>query len=176
MVFDNIRCSEHGATAAARVRNHKDRNKMKSRKSSSKNQTHYDLKPSEVVDAYWIFAERESGGYPDATENSGKWLIFVPVRQVDVVWAKIKRATEEGKLGGSAKVATARPNPNATNPATKVICVYTYDWTDEKDVRRIRQELRNLGIVAKIPYKADQDTDAGKYAPRGGARISKYYE
>jgi len=92
------------------------------------------------------------------------------------VWAKIKKATEEGKLGDSAKVATAKPNPNATNQATKVICVYTYDWTDEKDVKRVREELRILGITNKIPYKADEDTLSGKYRVRGDTRISKYYE
>ena len=133
-------------------------------------------KPSEVFDQFWLYAERKAGTYLAATENCGKWLIFVPLVQVDEVWAKIKLATEEGKLGSSAKVATAIPNPNATNPDTKVICVYTYDWTDEQDVRRIRQELRQLGITSKIPYKADEDTHAGKYTVQGHRRISKYYE
>ncbi len=92
------------------------------------------------------------------------------------MWGKIKKATEEGKLSSSAKVATAKPNPNATNPEIKVICVYTYDWTDEDDVRRIREELRKLGIINKIPYKADEDTLSGKYGVKGNTRISKYYE
>jgi len=134
------------------------------------------LKPSEVTDAYWLYAERKIGTYPAATENSGKWLVFVPLSQIDEVWAKIKLATEEGRLGSSAKVATARLNPNAANPDTKVICVYTYDWTDEQDVKRVRQELRQLGITSKIPYKADEDTYAGRYAVQGHKRISKYYE
>lgn len=79
-------------------------------------------------------------------------------------------------LGSSAKVAAARPNPNPTNSDTKVICVYTYDWTDKEDVQRVRQELRQLGITSKIPYKADVDTYAGRYAVQGQKRISKYYE
>ena len=74
-----------------------------------------------------------------------------------------------------SKVATAKDNPNAANSNTKVICVYTYDWTDEEDVMRIRQELRQLGITRKIPYKADEDTESGKYANQGTKRISKYY-
>ncbi len=49
----------------------------------------------------------------------------------------------------------------------KVICVYTYDWTDEADVRRVRQELRALGITSKIPYKTDDDTNAGRYSSQG---------
>jgi len=132
--------------------------------------------PSEVTDAYWLRAERKSGRYPKYTERSGKWLIFVPIAAIDEVWKKIKVATEKGLLGGASKVATARPSPNATSPKTKVICVYTYDWSDEKDVKRIREELRTLGINAKIPYKADDDTLAGKYSNRGDKRISTYYE
>jgi hypothetical protein len=83
---------------------------------------------------------------------------------------------EEGRLGGSAKVSTAKPNPLSKDPRKRVICVYTYDWTDEEDVRRIREELRKLGVVNKIPYKSDGDTLSGKYRITGHRRISKYYE
>jgi hypothetical protein len=137
-----------------------------------------DSKPSEVEMAgvYWIYAMRKRGKYPEATSRSGKWLVFVNIEEIDEVWDKIKKATEEGKLGSDAKVATAIPNPNATNSETKVICVYTYDYADEKDVNRVREELRKLGITKKIPYKADEDTNKGKYAIRGDKKISKYYE
>jgi len=135
-----------------------------------------DLKPSKATDSYWLHAKRINGDYPLHTKKGGKWLIFVPVSQVDGVWEKVKRATEEGRLGGKAKVATAKPNPNARNPDIKVICVYTYDWTDEDDIRKVRHELHQLGITSKIPYKADEDTHLGKYANRGSKRISKYYE
>jgi len=133
-------------------------------------------RPSQVKHEYWLYAERKSGDYPKATTNSGKWLIFAPISQIDGLWTKIKLATEDGRLGDLAKVATARPNPIATNPRTKVICVYTYDWTDEADVRRVREELRALGITSRIAYKADSDTDAGRYSRLGHKRISKYYE
>jgi hypothetical protein len=135
-----------------------------------------DAKPSEVTDVYWIYAKREKGKYPKPTPRSGKWLIFVDPENVDEVWAKIKKAVEEGKLGDSAKVATAKPNPLAGKSDAKVICVYTYDWTDEKDVKRIREELRKLGITNKISYKADEDTLSGKYRITGHRKISKYYE
>ena len=135
-----------------------------------------DRKPSEVTDSYWIYAERKTGFYPSATENVGKWLVFVPLCQIDEVWQKIKVATQKGKLGNATKAATARPNPLAARPDSKVICVYTYDWTDEADVRRIRQELRKLGITSRIPYKTDKDTLAGKYASKGYKRIYKYLE
>jgi hypothetical protein len=132
--------------------------------------------PSEITDVYWLLAERKFGTYPESTERCGKWLIFVPVAEIDELWVKIALATEEGRLGGSAKVATSKPNPNARDPNTRVICVYTYDWTDAEDRGRVRQALRELGIQQKIPYKADQDTLAGRYENRGDRKIAKFYE
>ncbi len=79
-----------------------------------------DAKPSEITDVYWIYAMRKKGKYPKATQRSGKWLIFVDLQNVDEVWAKIKEATEEGKLGDSAKVATSKPNPLAGKSKSKV--------------------------------------------------------
>lgn len=95
-----------------------------------------EAKPSRVTDDYWIYAERKAGDYPEATERSGKWLIFVPVLNIDAVWECIRLATEAGKLGDSAKTATAMPNPNAVDQTKKVICIYTYDWQDKEDVWR----------------------------------------
>ena len=133
--------------------------------------------PSQVNQIYWLYAVRKEGNYPTSDiQFSGKWLIFVNKEEIDSVWSQIKEATENGKLGGSSKVATAKENPNATSPNQKVICVYTYNWEDEIDVRKIREELRKLGITQKIPYKADKDTLEGKYAKRGHKKISKYYE
>jgi hypothetical protein len=133
-------------------------------------------RPSEVLDSFWLLAHRKKGSYPEHSERSGKWLLFVPVEKINSVWALIKEATEDGKLGGSSKVATMRPNPNSKNPRVKVICVYTYDWADEPDVHRVREALRDLGFTNKLSYKGDDDTYAGKYAQRGDRNISRYYE
>lgn len=136
-----------------------------------------EMPPSTVTEVYWLYAQNKIDNYKKAISDlSGKWLVFVNKDQVDQIWRSIKEATELGKLGDSSKVATDRSNPNAKNTNQKVICVYTYDWTDEEDVKRIREELRNLGITLKIPYKADKNTLEGKYANRGNKRISKYYE
>ncbi|MHA2357172.1 MAG: putative phosphothreonine lyase domain-containing protein [Candidatus Heimdallarchaeaceae archaeon] len=130
--------------------------------------------PSEVNDRYWITAIRLEGTYPAHTIKGGKWLIFANIDQIDEIWLKIKKATEEGKLGGSSKVATNKPNPNAVHQDEKVICVYTYDCTDEDDVMRIRKELRKLGITKKIRYKTDQATLEGKYS-KHAEKTSVYY-
>jgi len=135
-----------------------------------------DAKPTEVTDVYWIYAIRKKGKYPEPTKRNGKWLIFVDPKDVDEVWLNVKEATEEGKLGSSAKVSTAKPNPLAGKSKQRVICVYTYDWMDEADVRKVREELRKIGITNKIPYKADEDTLSGRYRVTGHTKISKYYE
>ena len=134
------------------------------------------MAPSQVTDIYWIYAIRKQGKYPEATERSGKWLVFVHVSEVDKLWSKIKEAVELGKLGDSAKVSTMKPSPNSSRPDMKVICVYTYDHQDEEDVRKIRDELRSLRVTQKIPYKSDSDTLARKYAHKGNRGLSKYYE
>lgn len=132
--------------------------------------------PSKIGSAYWVYAERITGEYPQHTIYGGKWLIFVSNFNVDRIWIKIKNATGNGSLGGLSKVATAKVNPEFSNSKVKVICVYTYDWRDEKDVKRVREELRKIGISRKISYKTDEDTDLGIYSTSGNNKISKYCE
>ncbi len=123
------------------------------------------INPSQVTDEYWVFAERTQGTYPPHSKNGGKWLISIPIGRIDQAWSKIKLATEAGRLGEMSKVATAKDNFNATNSGTKVICVYTYDWTDEVDVMRIRQELRQLGITRKIPPNSQTSRNIPETSP-----------
>lgn len=132
--------------------------------------------PSKTRNAYWIYSERTKDEYPQHTIYGGKWLIFVSDHNVDRIWLKIKSATENGILGGSSKVATAKTNPGFSNSKVKVICVYTYDWRDEKDAKRVREELREIGITRKIVYKTDEDTYLGAYSDTSTTKISKYFE
>lgn len=131
---------------------------------------------SSATNEYWIYAKRQQGEYPEHTVRGGKWLVFVGIFSIDKIWAKIKTATEAGKLGGLAKRATGKVNPDFPNSKVKVICVYTYDWKDEQDVKRIRDGLRKIGITRKISYKADEDTDQGWYRTTVSHKLSKYYE
>jgi hypothetical protein len=95
---------------------------------------------------------------------------------VNALWDDIKRAVENGHLGGEAKVSTAKPNPLAKNPEKHVICVYTFDAENVEDVKRIRQVLREMGIAQKLPYKSDDATTAGEYEKAGNRRVSTFYE
>ena len=91
---------------------------------------------------------------------------------MDTVWKKVREATVALELGISAKISTAKPNPDSRD-ARKVIYVYTKDWADEPDVMRVREKLRELGFVDRIGYKRNIETFAGEYAKKG-KRVTYY--
>ncbi|HOJ96988.1 MAG TPA: DUF1917 domain-containing protein [Methanospirillum sp.] len=123
--------------------------------------------PSKTFQARWI--EQDSphvDGRAADIEKAGKWLVFLPPDQVDDIWRQIRDLTWEGKLGISAKVSTAKPDPDARDER-KVIYVYTADWEDEADVMRVREELRRIGITDRIGYKRNIETFKGEYSAKG---------
>ena len=129
--------------------------------------------PSATTLTYWIVQDAP-GSAPEAIEDekAGKWLIFQEPDNVDEVWKKIRNATVAQELGISAKVSTAKPNPDSRD-SRKVIYVYTKDWADEPDVMRIREKLRELGLTDRIGYKRNLETFAGEYAKKG-KRVTYY--
>lgn len=132
--------------------------------------------PSKIKNEYWVHAAHPNPPN-EWTDYSGKWLIFVPLKQLDEKWALIANATAAGLLGIESKAATAKPNGLAQNKWIKVICVCTYDSTDKIDVMRVRDQLRVLGFIKKLAYKTDQATIAGQYRSLDkAAPVSLYYE
>ncbi len=129
--------------------------------------------PIKTTQMYWIVQDAP-GSAPEAIEdeNAGKWLIFQEPDQVDAVWKKVRNATVALELGISAKVSTAKPNPDSRDNR-KVVYVYTKDWADEADVLRVREKLRELGFVDRIGYKRNIETFAGEYAKKG-KRVTYY--
>ncbi len=129
--------------------------------------------PSKTTQMYWIVLDAP-GSAPEAIEdeNAGKWLIFQEPDIVDASWKKVRDATVSQELGISAKVSTAKPNPDSRDNR-KVIYVYTKDWADESDVMRVREKLRELGFVDRIGYKRNIETFAGEYAKKG-KRVTYY--
>ncbi len=117
----------------------------------------------------WIQAKREIGDYPAPSERSGKWICFTNEMDAEEMWRLVASATKAGRLGSFSDMGPVRKD-------TRVIEVHTHDWTDEDDVRRVRMELRRIGYVDRIPYKADAETVAGVYKQTGYKRISKYFE
>jgi len=129
--------------------------------------------PTKTTQMYWIVLDAP-GSAPEAIEdeNAGKWLIFQEPDAVDAAWKKVRDATVAHELGISAKVSTAKPNPDSRDNR-KVIYVYTKDWADEADVMRVREKLRELGFVDRIGYKRNIETFAGEYASKG-KRVTYY--
>nr|WP_320162433.1 putative phosphothreonine lyase domain-containg protein [uncultured Methanoregula sp.] len=129
--------------------------------------------PSKTAQMYWIVLDAP-GSAPEAIEdeNAGKWLIFQEPDLADAAWKKVRDATVALELGISAKVSTAKPNPDSRDNR-KVIYVYTKDWADEADVMRVREKLRELGFVDRIGYKRNIETFAGEYAKKG-KRVTYY--
>ena len=129
--------------------------------------------PSKTTQMYWIVQDAP-GSAPEAIEDehAGKWLIFQEPEAADDAWKKVRDATIAGELGISAKVSTAKPNPDSRD-SRRVIYVYTKDWADEADVMRVRENLKKLGFVDRIGYKRNLETFAGEYAQKG-KRVTYY--
>jgi Domain of unknown function (DUF1917) len=96
--------------------------------------------------------------------TNGKWMLFPMPDDVDRVWAIVAKGTLEGRLGSAAKVATADADDGKPE---RLICVYTDDFTDVKDVKRVLKEMRKLNVVSTqqgakwIYYKIDAYTYLG---------------
>jgi hypothetical protein len=94
----------------------------------------------------------------DGDTLTGKWLLYREPDAVDELWPRLKESTHHGRLGVSMKATTAA---NPGREAGGLICVYTQDWRDIADIRRVLSELRSLGIADKLYYKADAQTLRG---------------
>lgn len=113
----------------------------------------------------WIFAACATAWwYPEDTERSGKWLIFLSNETIDRYWLLIHLSLAMWQLGRVAKVTTGLKKPGKDH----VICVYTYDYADRADVMRIRQTLYDLGIHRPIVYKSNEQTRQGLYGANFG--------
>ncbi len=82
----------------------------------------------------------------------GKWLVYRPHADIDDAWKLVAKAVFDRTLGAGAKVSTIN------EPLSKrrhVICVYTRNYLDLEDVRRVRGLLREMGFTEALCYKPD---------------------
>ena len=75
---------------------------------------------------------------------TGKWMLFPYPNDVDSVWKKVAQGTLDGRLGCAAKVAT---DDGDKVRVQRLICVYTEDFSDVEDVKRVLKEMKGLGLV-----------------------------
>ena len=78
---------------------------------------------------------------------TGKWLLFVGVADVDYTWGRVARGTAENKLGVAAKVAVNAGEDG--NGRERLICVYTKDFGDRADIKRVLMKLKELGLLRR---------------------------
>ena len=134
-------------------------------------------KPSTERYGYWLEAlwtRAPLKALLNGDEGGGKWLVFVDREHVDELWEEVRRKTVAGKLGIAAKVSTARKSKHSDPGGKHVICVYTKDHDDVRDVFEVRERLRDLGVEDPIPYKTNEMTRRGIYAG-GNKPASKYF-
>ncbi|KAL8711087.1 MAG: hypothetical protein Q9220_004468 [cf. Caloplaca sp. 1 TL-2023] len=99
--------------------------------------------------------------------TSGKWMLFPFPDDVNRQWGIVAEATVNRELGFAAKVA---PDGGKGDQEARLICVYTKDFSDLDDVKRVLGKLVELGLAKKkslvgeekmIWYKADAFTELG---------------
>jgi len=86
----------------------------------------------------------------------GKWMLFPSEENAPGIWKQIVTATLESQLGIAAKIAS--------DGDPRLICVYTKDFSDEADVKRVVQQLKDMNLLPDessnrgIYYKCDAYT------------------
>lgn len=83
-------------------------------------------------------------------------MLFCDPSEVNEVWSVVARYTATNELGIAAKVA---PFPEDGDIGKyRLIYIYTKDFTDMKDVSRVAQKMKDLGLIDSrgrgIYYKA----------------------
>jgi len=134
------------------------------------------------------------GADVDDPTRSGKWMVFTSPEYHAEVWEKLKAATKAGELGTAAKTAGdddgrlkfaldlyakrvaagEQERSDAMDNLAKfqariktralLTCIYTHDFEDHDDVRRVLLALRRLGFNGRLSYKRDLDTLEGHYS------------
>ncbi|KAL9071259.1 MAG: hypothetical protein Q9157_005521 [Trypethelium eluteriae] len=96
----------------------------------------------------------------------GKWMLRPSFEDLPRVWRLVAEAVAEGRLGPCAKVPPeGSTHRSSTNES--VVIVYTNDFTDQKDVKRVLQELVDIGLAPQegsgraTYYKTDAYTYLG---------------
>jgi len=79
--------------------------------------------------------------------TTGKWMLFPTVQDVDYVWSKVAKGTAERELGVAAKVAAMEDGGEGDSGARRLICVYTKDFADAEDVKRVLLGLKAMGLL-----------------------------
>ncbi len=116
------------------------------------------LQPSTTQHLPWLF-QVAPGRLFESTGQSGKWCVYRTTDGIDTAW-RVVRALVTNDILLAAKVST-RQAVDSGGHGQHVICVYTPDSQDWKEVLRVREVLRAAGFEGRLQYRRDADTMAG---------------
>jgi hypothetical protein len=96
-------------------------------------------------------------------------MFFPQADQVNEVWAKVCEGVDANRLGTGAKVSTSSKTSQKPEDPARLICVYTKDFTDVADVKRVLLALEGMGLIRTdiswgTLYKCDAYTYLGIYS------------
>ena len=83
----------------------------------------------------------------------GKWMMFPPAEDLNWVWETVCEGIVNGELGYAAKVAAKTEQDD--DRGNRLICVYTEDFDDRKELRKVVAALKKKGLVQgeKLGFK-----------------------
>jgi len=93
---------------------------------------------------------------------SGKWLLYFGDDMIDEAWRRVALATSKGQLGNCSKCALTPSGP------MYVICVYSPDFRDRQEVKRVLNGLRKIGVAAGGTPGDDQQQQQQQQKGGGG--------
>lgn len=70
-------------------------------------------------------------------------MLFCETADVNEVWSVVATAVANNELGIAAKVTPE----DGQGRKPRLICIYTKDFTDLKDVSRVLNKMKELGLV-----------------------------
>lgn len=68
-------------------------------------------------------------------------MLFLLPEDLDRVWRLVVDSVINNRLGPTVKVA-----PDEGKPEARLICIYTKDFRDKDDIRRVLDELISIGV------------------------------
>lgn len=98
-----------------------------------------------------------------STPLSGKWCMKFDEKAIDEAWGRIEALVDAGKI--RAAIVSTVWSSRAQGFDTQVICVFTDDWRDYADVKRVREVLSQEGFLVTMGYKRDIDTVSPSTGP-----------
>lgn len=104
--------------------------------------------PSITQDPTWIKCFSPVQPAHVDTKLVGKWVIINNWDEIDSLWENICRCTLENKLGYETHVSTRKHQRESTG----IIFVFTTNYNDLDEVKRVLGEIRKLGIYKELRY------------------------